>query len=187
MRIIRTNKEVPTRRITKVVAIAILKAPVSRQPSNPAKRILLIQAVIHNNSTNIAMVGFKYKNFVRLQGLSNAAYNGKLAQIKSIKADENTGRYSVELPVVEGSSTFHQISVKPENMVRACDCCYLAGAATMQYCGRCRNAAYCTAECQRSDWMRHKVDCSKMNSHRQIVKSPLHLAAGLGTLAEVQT
>ena len=133
------------------------------------------------------MVGFKYNNLVRLQGL-NKAYNGKLARIQSISADETTGRYRVELHVDEhvASTLSRRMLVKPENMLRACDCCRLAGAATMQYCGRCKNAAYCNAECQRSDWTRHKVDCSNMNAQRQIVKSPLILAVSMGKLAEVE-
>jgi hypothetical protein len=75
------------------------------------------------------MVGFKYHNFVRLQGLSNVAYNGKLARI----FDETTGRFRIELEVDEVASNLpSEMLVKPENMARACDCCHLAGAATMQ-------------------------------------------------------
>jgi hypothetical protein len=132
------------------------------------------------------MVGFKYENLVRLQGLNNAAYNSKLATIKSPFV-ENNGRFRVELQVGEVSSLCREIFVKPENMARACDCCHNAGAATMQYCGKCRNAAYCNVECQRSDWQRHKVECSEMNSMRQIVKSPLYLAVARGSVAEVET
>jgi hypothetical protein len=135
-----------------------------------------------------AMVGFKCGNFVRLQGLSNAAYNGKLARIKSLGADENTGRFRVEVQVGEdlASNLSREFLVKVENMARACDGCRHAGAATMQYCGQCKNAAYCNAECQRNDWKRHKVDCSLMSSQRRIVKSPLLLAATKGNLAAVQ-
>jgi hypothetical protein len=136
------------------------------------------------------MVGFKFDNFVRLQELSNAAYNGKLARIESLCADESSGEFRVELQldddVAVASHLSREIVVKPENMVRACDCCHQAGAATMQYCGRCRNAAYCNAECQRSDWKRHKNECSNMNYQRQVVKNPLHLAAMRGILAEVE-
>ena len=135
------------------------------------------------------MVGFKFNNFVRLHGLSSATYNGKLARITSVSPDEYAGRFRVELHVDEEDASHlprDVILVKPENMARACDRCYHAGAATMQYCGRCRNAAYCNAECQRSDWKRHKVDCGIMNARRQVVKSPLHLAAAKGNLAEVE-
>jgi ankyrin repeat protein len=135
------------------------------------------------------MVGFKYGNYVLLQGLSNAAYNGQLARIQCLSADVNNGRFRVELQVDEEVASSHlsrEILVKLENMARACDCCHQAGAGTMQYCGKCRNVAYCNAECQRSDWQRHKVECSNMNARRQIHKSPLILAAAMGDLAEVE-
>jgi hypothetical protein len=136
---------------------------------------------------NLAMVGFRYENFVRIQGIADAAYNGKLGKIKSLSVEEHNGRFRVELQVGEVASDLsREMLVKPENMARACDCCHNAGAATMQYCGKCRNAAYCNAECQRSDWMRHKVECSEMNGERQLVKSPLILAVGRALLAEVQ-
>ena len=141
----------------------------------------------HNLNCNIAMVGFKFRNYVRLQGLSTT-YNGKLARILSSGADEITGRFLVELQVGEEvlSNLSREMLVKPANMVRACDGCRHAGAATMQYCGSCKNAAYCNAECQRSDWKRHKGDCSHMNAQRRIIKRPLLLAALQGNLAEVQ-
>jgi hypothetical protein len=136
------------------------------------------------------MVGFKLGNFVRLQELSNPAYNGKLARIESLSADVNTGEFRIVLQVDDevlvASNLSRRILVKPENMLRACDCCHQAGSATMQYCGRCRNAAYCNAECQRNDWKKHKADCSKMNYQRQVIKSPLHLAVTTKNLAEAE-
>jgi hypothetical protein len=179
VRITGTKNQVPIRRIAKVVLIiAILYW---RRTNNK-------QRDAFDTHFNVAMVGFKCRNFVRLQGLSNAAYNGKLARVVSLVAHETTGKYRVELQVDDDVAVASQLSrdllfVKPENMMRACDCCHLAGAVTMQYCGRCRNAAYCNAECQRSDWLRHKVICSQMNSVRQLVKSPLLLAATMGNLA----
>ena len=135
------------------------------------------------------MVGFKLGNYVRLQGLPDAAYNGKLARIKSVGAHEITGVFIIVLQggeEVPSSSLDREILVKQEHMLRACDGCRLAGATTMQYCGNCKNAAYCNAECQRSDWKRHKVECNEMSTQRQIVKSPLLLAAHRGNLSEVQ-
>lgn len=133
------------------------------------------------------MVGFKYGNFVCLQGLKNEAYNGKLGIIKSLSPDENTGRYRVEVQIDEASqSNNREMLVKLENMVRACDNCWQAGAATMQYCGNCKNAAYCDAACQRSDWNKHKEYCSLLCTQRQIAKNPLLLATGRGSLSEVQ-
>ena len=132
------------------------------------------------------MVGFKFENYVRLQDLPSP-YNGKLARILSLTSDDHGGRYRVVLQTGEIATHLnHKILVKPENMARACDGCHHAGAATMQYCGNCKNAAYCNAECQRNDWNRHKVVCSNMNAVRQIVKSPLNVAAAHGNLVEVE-
>jgi hypothetical protein len=90
---------------------------------------------------HFAMVGFKFQNFVRLQGICDKAYNGKLARIETVYI---AGEYGVELQADEqiASHLCRKIRVKVKNMMRACDCCHQAGAATMQYCGRCRNAAY---------------------------------------------
>ena len=30
----------------------------------------------------------------------------------------------------------------------------------LKICGRCRNQPYCSLECQRSDWRRHKANCA---------------------------
>ena len=43
--------------------------------------------------------------------------------------------------------------------------CKLPGGATelisTKYCSRCRNATYCSRECQEVDWLRHKAGCDK--------------------------
>jgi hypothetical protein len=66
------------------------------------------------------------------QSGTNAAYNGKLARVESISAEENAGRYRVELQVDEVVYNLsRQILVKPENMLCACDGCHLVGAATI--------------------------------------------------------
>jgi hypothetical protein len=31
----------------------------------------------------------------------------------------------------------------------------------MKKCSRCRNATYCSVECQKQDWNRHKTECQK--------------------------
>ncbi len=47
-------------------------------------------------------------------------------------------------------------------------------------------AAYCNAACQRKDWTRHKDNCRQLGATREVTKSPLLLAAGMGRLTEVQ-
>ncbi|PVH93113.1 hypothetical protein DM02DRAFT_574850 [Periconia macrospinosa] len=37
--------------------------------------------------------------------------------------------------------------------------CTICGSSTARYCGGCRSAAYCSAECQQTDWGTHKYLC----------------------------
>ncbi|KAG5188616.1 hypothetical protein JKP88DRAFT_275825 [Tribonema minus] len=41
----------------------------------------------------------------------------------------------------------------------ACDGCGSADRIRLKACGRCGDAKYCGAECQRDDWPRHKTEC----------------------------
>ncbi len=129
------------------------------------------------------MVGFG--NFVLLQGLDNPAHTGKLARIISL-FDEDLEVFLVQLQLGNDVAALAEIFVKPENMIRACDYCHLAGTASMQYCGSCRKAAYCNATCQRNDWYRHKVDCGDLNTIRRLTKCPLIVQATEGNLANVE-
>jgi hypothetical protein len=43
-----------------------------------------------------------------------------------------------------------------------CDTCKKRSSYTkMKKCSRCRNATYCSVECQKQDWNRHKTECQK--------------------------
>jgi MYND finger len=45
-----------------------------------------------------------------------------------------------------------------------CDTCKKRSAYTkMKKCSRCRKATYCSQECQRQDWNRHKPECQEKN------------------------
>ena len=87
------------------------------------------------------MAEFKHKigSLVRLHGLSNVAYNGRLGQVIDIEDLETTGRLLVEL--LEETQVhpplLQQIKIKPENMQTACSHCHNAGDK-MQFCGKCR-------------------------------------------------
>jgi ankyrin repeat protein len=71
-------------------------------------------------------------------------------------------------------------------MMRACDYCHKIDAPKMQFCGQCRMTAYCNAECQRSDWARHKVDCKYLGNVRVKLKTPLILAVLRENVADIR-
>jgi hypothetical protein len=137
------------------------------------------------------MGGFKPTQLVRLQGLRNAAYNGKLASVTSFLSDD--GRHDVTLlnendktPAAGDIVAKHILRIKLENLVHACNHCHKTDAPKMQFCSQCRMAGYCNAECQRNDWHRHKDDCKMLSFHRDLSKIPLFLAACSGDLVEMQ-
>jgi len=52
-----------------------------------------------------------------------------------------------------------------EEAVRACQnmqCLKTEHDATMLRCGACKYATYCSKECQKLDWKRHKKDCKSL-------------------------
>ena len=87
------------------------------------------------------MAEFKHKigSLVRVHGLKNEAYNGRLGQIVDVSALETTGRLTVKLHDQVRPPLLQQIKIKPENMVTACTHCHKAGDK-MQFCSKCRVA-----------------------------------------------
>ena len=133
------------------------------------------------------MGGFRPSQLVRLQGLTNTAYNGKLAWVQTPLGD--SGRHNVELHASEDASSpaKKRMQIKPEHMVHACMHCHQSGVTAMKFCGKCQMATYCSAECQRSDWNRHKEgECTELRIMRNVTKSPIMVAAGMGRLHDVE-
>ena len=87
------------------------------------------------------MAEFKHKigSMVRVHGLNNAAYNGRLGRVVYVLELETTGRLLVELAEEVRPPLLQHIKIKPENMVTACSHCHKAGGK-MQFCGKCRVA-----------------------------------------------
>ena len=84
---------------------------------------------------------FKHKigSLVRLHGLSNAAYNGKVGKIISTSSFETTGRLLVELEEEILPPLLQEIKIKPDNMLSACNHCHKTGDK-MDFCSNCRIA-----------------------------------------------
>ena len=87
------------------------------------------------------MAAFKHKieSLVRLNGLGNAAYNGRLGEVLNVLELDTTGRLTVQLLEEVRPPLLQQIKIKPENMRTACSHCLKTGDK-MQFCGKCRVA-----------------------------------------------
>ena len=138
--------------------------------------------ILNNMSTN-----YQLDQLIRLKGLNNTIYNGKLAKVTIFPSTEVycNGRYHVELmdEVVPPLRQF--IGVKPENMEHVCQRCHKGGENLMS-CGKCKNVKYCDRECQLIDWERHKEECQECDNARYVSKHPLFVAIAIGDLGLVQ-
>ena len=87
------------------------------------------------------MAEFKHKigSLIRLHGLNNAAYNGRLGKVVDVSELDITGRLLVELQDCARPPLLQEIRIKPENMRTACSHCHKAGDK-MHFCGKCRVA-----------------------------------------------
>ena len=87
------------------------------------------------------MAEFKHKigSWVRVHGLKNAAYNGRLGKVVDVSDLDTTGRLTVELQERVCQPLLQQIKIKPEGMSTACSHCHKAGDK-MQFCSKCRVA-----------------------------------------------
>ena len=85
------------------------------------------------------MAEFKHKigSLVRLHGLKNAAYNGRLGRVVSVLVLDMTGQLTVQLQEEVRPPLLQKIKIKPENMSTACSHCHKVGDK-MQFCGKCR-------------------------------------------------
>ena len=87
------------------------------------------------------MAEFKHKigSLVRLHGLNNAAYNGRLGRIIHVSDLDTTGRLTIVFQEEVRPPLLQQIKIKPENMSTACSHCHEAGDK-IQFCSKCRVA-----------------------------------------------
>ena len=95
----------------------------------------------HHTTGNYSMAEFKHKmgSLVRVHGLKNAAYNGRLGQVVDVSELDTTGRLLVLLRDQVRPPLLQEIKIKPENMLTACSHCHKAGDKK-QFCSKCRVA-----------------------------------------------
>ena len=129
---------------------------------------------------------YQCNQLVRLRGLNNASYNGKLARVLFFPSAEVccNGRYRVKFIDEVAPPLLQSVDVKPENMEHACQRCHKGGEKLM-FCAKCKNARYCDRECQRIDWENHKELCRSCGFARDTSKNPLYLAAIRGAALSI--
>jgi hypothetical protein len=49
-------------------------------------------------------------------------------------------------------------SFQPPKVVK-CSCCFKMLVSGQKKCSKCKQVTYCSEECQRKDWPKHKLDC----------------------------
>ena len=87
------------------------------------------------------MAEFKHKigSLVRVHGLKNTFYNGKLGKVDDVSDLDTTGRLLVLLQEEVSPPLLQEIKIKPENMSTACSHCHKTGDK-MHFCSKCRVA-----------------------------------------------
>jgi ankyrin repeat protein len=115
-------------------------------------------------------------------------YDGKFAVVKwhPVLLSDNDGRYTVELIEAVAPTPPQRIDVMETNIILVCCHCHAAEGGRLLSCSKCYVARYCSGECQRNDWQRHKVDCKELGNWRTFLKKKFLLAVNEGQLAAVQ-
>ena len=132
---------------------------------------------------------YRHGHLIRLRGFNNPKMDGKLGRVLS-SVDETTGKNKVVFLVDNvrppaPSSPPRMLWFQPEHLQHACEHCLVASGA-LQICGKCKTAQYCTMECARADWARHKLkECGNFGQMRGLGK-PLPLACLRGEMTDVR-
>lgn len=69
-----------------------------------------------------------------------------------------------------------------ENLHKVCSTCSKANEELLK-CTRCKKAYYCNVDCQKTDWPKHKLTCSKGNAPQAQPKEDL---SGMNEFHKVQ-
>ncbi|TFK93780.1 hypothetical protein K466DRAFT_658230 [Polyporus arcularius HHB13444] len=69
---------------------------------------------------------------------------------------------------------------KIKRMARKCNNCYVTGEEKQLFsCSKCKFQAYCSKECQRADWKKHKPMCQNNGKLESVLKEHESTATGL--------
>jgi hypothetical protein len=127
-----------------VLALTMLEDVVSQGQSKP------LPVVVYKDLYKTTPIGRIILPFVMA---------GKIEQrVSQSPADRKAALYnafkSQRFPEISGSDP-----------AEACENCGATDSSQLKDCGGCGGVAYCSRECQKSSWRKHKPNCSRLDSH----------------------
>ena len=96
------------------------------------------------------------------------ANQAEMEAVTSAWSRQNPGKTNMEYGGAETQKLFDQVAALPPSasIQRAdkftCDYCSKSSTEKLNICSRCRNVAYCNAECQKAAWAGHKKVCKRV-------------------------
>lgn len=79
-----------------------------------------------------------------------------IADHQLLKMMEESTNGMIEVTFQWGESAEKEVEEERKEDPNVCPCCRKDGKLL---CGRCRKVRYCSPECQKDDWKRHKIYC----------------------------
>ncbi len=86
------------------------------------------------------------------------AVNNELIAVCQASSCRSKGRAILQLTMSKQAHKPGLASAGPEMLL--CRNCFKLEKGQYQRCGRCTGPPYCSIECQKADWKRHKPDCN---------------------------
>lgn len=86
------------------------------------------------------------------------AVNNELIAVCQASSCRSKGQAILQLAMSKQAHKFGLASAGPEKLM--CRKCFKLEKRQYQRCGRCMGPPYCSIDCQKADWKRHKPDCN---------------------------
>lgn len=124
-----------------------------------------------HRSVYIMQVAEMYKQFEVGRTLLNSSVKKKVKEVKQAhKQDSSASDEALGPKISKAEEAGLRDAVAKIALKHACAVCSRPGAlvksdqvakAVLKKCARCEKVYYCSVECQRKDWARHKIECRK--------------------------